>query len=110
MKLYPGDSVAMDPDASAVVPRRQEVTFADGSALWLHCVTDDTGRADPFARRIPLADGEWARVDLRQLSPDLTFHLPGASARDVSTAIFHSLRKRFDSALAMRQSMGGLAA
>lgn len=107
--LSHGEDIAIDPQYCTGVPARQEVTFADGSALWLHSVHNGAGAAAVFERRIPTDDGEWQRVDLRRLAPDLAFRLPGTSTRDMSSAVFQSLRKRFGSTEQMRAAIGGLA-
>jgi hypothetical protein len=85
-------------------PARQEVTFADGSALWLHCVVEIDS---PYHRRVELANGSQALIDLRTLAPDLTFALPGATTRDTSFAVFHSLRKHFRGVQQLREAIGG---
>jgi hypothetical protein len=104
MITHPAGACA--PLSAAAVPARQEVTFADGTVLWLHGVDGAGGARDPFARLIPLPDGATALVDLRQLLPVLGYQLPCATARDTSTAVFHGLRHRFQSAGQLLQSAG----
>lgn len=75
------------------VPRRQEVQFKDGSAIWLHSVVRD-GTPDLFLREL----GEPAQgtiVDLRQLLTDASVELPGTSTRDVAGYVSIGLRLMF---------------
>lgn len=91
---------AVDPQFGVGVPARQEVIFRDGSAIWLHRVGDDV--PDLFQRRVELPSGEYARVDLRRLVPDLAVDLPVAATRDVPGLVHWSLRLVFCSAAALK--------
>lgn len=92
--------VAVDPQFGVGVPARQEVIFKDGSAVWLHRVGDTV--PDLFQRRVELPNGEYARVDLRRLAPDLAEDLPVAATRDVPGLVHWSLRLVFGSAAALK--------
>ena len=92
--------IAVDPQFGVGVPARQEVIFKDGSALWLHRVGDTV--PDLFQRRVELANGEYARVDLRRLAPELAADLPVAESRDVPGLVHWSLRLLFGSAQAFK--------
>lgn len=92
--------VAVDPQFGVGVPARQEVIFRDGSAVWLHRVGDKV--PDLFQRRVELPSGEFARVDLRRLVPDLAVDLPVAATRDVPGIVHWSLRLVFGSAAALK--------
>ncbi len=91
--------VAVDAQFGVGVPARQEVIFADGTALWLHRVGDTL--PDLFMRRIEMPNGEFARVDLRRLAPDLAVDLPIAATRDVPGLVHWSLRLAYRSAQAL---------
>lgn len=95
--------ITVDAQFGVGVPARQEVIFADGTALWLHRVGD--ALPDLFMRRIEMPNGEFARVDLRQLAPDLAVDLPIAATRDVPGLVHWSLRLQFGGAHALREAV-----
>ena len=106
MNMSQGVAVAVDPRCGAGVPPKQEVTFADGSSLWLHRV-DAIGGPDLFERRIE-HDGHLGRyVDLRDLAPQLATDLPIAMTRDRPGIVFYTLKHRFKSAVDMLLQAGG---
>lgn len=105
MKLSQGEATAVDPQYGVGVPPRQEVMFADGSAVVLHRV-ERNGAPDLFERRIQQG-AEWLRIDLRELAPNLAIDLPISSTRDVPGTVFYSLRQRFKSTSQLLQSVAG---
>lgn len=107
MNTSQGDAVAVDPARTTCAPQRQEITFADGSAIWLHCVVDVAKQDCPYHREVQLDNGQWCLLDLRQLAPSLAYQLPGANTREAASAIFHGLRQRFASALLLREKITG---
>lgn len=97
------------PAQIAAAPTRQEITFSDGSAVWLHMHTRQSGQPFVYSRELPLADGGFCCVDLVRAAPELQYQLPTPSARETAAVIFQSLRKHFDSAAQFRQAVGAPA-
>lgn len=94
--------------AGPAVPRRQEVTFADGHSIFLRSVVRD-GTADLFLRELeqPAAG---VQVDLRTLVPHMADELPVTSTRDVVGYVSYSLRGLFATRDAFIQAAVGHAA
>lgn len=95
--------------ANAFGPTRQEITFADGTTVWLHLHVAANGGPQVYRRELPLADGSFQPVDLRQVAPELCYELPASTTRDAAAAVFHSLRKHFTSAAQFREAVGAAA-
>lgn len=103
MNMSQGEALAVDPGRTTGSPQRQEITFADGTAIWLHRVVDAHDLDCTYQRRIELGDGDERVVDLRQLAPSLAYQLPAASTREAAGAVFHGLRKRFSCVAQLRR-------
>jgi hypothetical protein len=99
-----GVAIAVDPQFGVGVPRRQEVTFADGTSVWLQSVIQ-AGAPDLFKRRLENESG--IVVDLRELAPDLAEDLPVAATRDVPGIVHYSLRQQFKSVAQLRNALWG---
>lgn len=95
--------------AEAIGPTRQEITFADGTTVWLHLHTAADGGPQVYRREIPLPDGSFQPVDLLRVAPELCYELPAPTTRDAAAAVFHSLRKHFTSAAQFREAVGAPA-
>lgn len=89
------------------VPRRQEVIFEDGHAVWLDQV-QTAGSADLFKRRIRTDAGDVTEIDLRRLAPELEKDLPIAATRDVPGVVFYSLRQVFKTQAAFLAAAGAV--
>jgi hypothetical protein len=97
------------PASIAAAPSRQEITFSDGSAIWLHVHSRQGGQPFVYSREMPLGDGRFCCVDLVRAAPELQYALPTPSARETATVVFQCLRKRFDTAAQFRQAVGAPA-
>lgn len=93
----------------AIGPTRQEITFADGSTVWLHLQAQPAGRQQIYSRDLSLADGSFMPVDLVRVAPELRYELPAPTTRDAAAAVFHSLRKHFGSAAQFRDAVAAAA-
>ena len=90
-------SVTSAPSRPAVLPPlfprlelpRLELCFKDGQRIWLHATY-----ADPLVRSID-HQGETLRVDLRDLSGDLSHCYDEAAPLDKPAVIFFTLRHQF---------------
>lgn len=94
------------PAQIAAAPSRQEITFRDGTAVWLHLHTKQDGCPFVYSRELQLPDGTFWCVDLKHVAPELRYQLPTPSPRETAAVIFQALRKHFDSAEQFRQAVG----
>ena len=85
----------------AVLTRRYEIQFADGTAVWLHDVIHQ-GAPATFLRAL-VTPGDVASVivfDTRKLDDGLDEDLRACPRRDAPGIVFYTLRARFKTAAA----------